>query len=255
MSKDQASDQPLDRALAILTIVAKAARPISVTDVAAACGLAGPTAHRLVLQLEKRGLLKRALGSKKVLGGEALLNLGLSALNAAVRSDRPHQVLLSVAAELGEHVQLGTRMDNDVLYLDTARAPRSGAGLQFEQGRRAPLYCTSIGKIFLAELSDDEFAWWLAHTPLQAATPQTITKSASLRSAVAKVRSTGWATSKDEFAVGVIGCAVPIRAADGRLVAGLGISVPDARVKFKELERFRRPLERAAKLLSNEIAV
>lgn len=255
MTKDQASDQPLDRALAILMTVAGAARPISVTDVAAACGLAGPTAHRLVLQLEKRGLLKRALGSKKVLGGEALLNLGLSALDAAVRGDRPHQILLSVAAELGEHVQLGTRMDNDVLYLDTARAPRSGAGLQFEQGRRAPLHCTSIGKIFLAELSDDEFAWWLAHTPLQEATPRTIIKPAALRSVIAKVRSSGWATSKDEFAAGVIGCAVPIRTADGRLIAGLGISVPDARVKFKDLDTFRRILEHAASSIADTISV
>ena len=236
MNKDQSNGQPLDRALAVLSNVVAVARPVSVTDIAAACDLPGPTAHRLVAQLEKRGLLKRALGTKKVLVGETLLHLSLSALDAAVRSDRPHQILLALAADLGEHVQLGTRLDNDVLYVDTARAPRAGAGLQFEQGRRAPLHCTSIGKIFLAEMAEEEFAWWLAHTPLPAVTPRTITKPAALRSVVAKVRATGWAVSKDEFAAGVVGCAVPIRTADGKLIAGLGISVPSARLAFGELE-------------------
>jgi hypothetical protein len=64
-----------------------------------------------------------------------------------------------------------------------------------------------------------------------------VTKPTALRAAVNKVRESGWAVSKDEFAAGVIGCAVPIRTPDGRLVAGLGISVPSARLAFKELER------------------
>jgi IclR family acetate operon transcriptional repressor len=247
-------DQPLDRALALLVGVAAAARPMSVSDLASECGLPGPTAHRLVAQLETRGLLKRALGSKKVIVGEALLALSRSALDAAIRADRPHQILLALAADLGEHIQMGIRCENDVLYIDTARAPRSGAGLHFEQGRRAPLYCTSIGKIFLAELPQDEFSWWLAHNPLPPMTPHTITKPTALRAAVNKVRESGWAVSKDEFAAGVIGCAVPIRTPDGRLVAGLGISVPSARLPFKELERFRPRMGRAADAIAKAIA-
>ena len=254
MRKAETGEQPLDRALALLAGVAAAARPVSVADLAAECGLPGPTAHRLVAQLEKRGLLKRALGSKKVLVGETLLQLSLSALDAALRSDRPHQILLALAADLGEHVQMGIRSENDVLYIDTAKAPRSGGGLQFEQGRRAPLYCTSIGKIFLAELPEDEFSAWLAHNPLRAVTPRTITKTAALRTVISNVRESGWAISKDEFAVGVIGCAVPIRTSDGRLIAGLGISVPSARLPFKELERFRPRMEQAATAIAKAIA-
>src|SRR5258708_40035717 len=112
-----------------------------------ACAVPVPTAQRLVAQVEMRGLLKRALGSKKVTVGKALLQLSLSALDAAVRSDRPHQILLALSADLSEHTQVGIRSGNDVLYIDTASAPRSSGGLLFEQGRRAPLHCTSIGKI------------------------------------------------------------------------------------------------------------
>jgi DNA-binding IclR family transcriptional regulator len=245
-TKSETGEQPLDRALAVLTAVVAAVRPVSVTEIAMSCALPVPTAHRLVAQLEMRRLLKRALGSKKVTVGEALLQLSLSALEAALRGDRLHQILLALSADLGEHTQVGIRSGNDVLYIDTASAPRSSGGLLFEQGRRAPLHCTSIGKIFLAELREEEFAWWLAHTPLPAVTPRTITKPAPLGVVVSKVRKTGWAVSDDEFAAGVVGCAVPIRNTEGKLIAGLGISVPSARLPPEKLTQFRPKMEKAA---------
>jgi IclR family acetate operon transcriptional repressor len=247
------NEQPMDRAFAVLGRVVAEAVPVSVTDIAAACSLPVPTAHRLVMQLEKRGLLKRALGSKKVIVGEALLHLGLAAVDAALRGDRPHQILLALSASLGEHVQLGIRSDNDVLYIDTARAPPSGPGLQFVQGRRAPLYCTSIGKIFLAAMADEELSRWLAQTALPAMTPRTITKRTRLRAAIAEVRETGWAVSDEEFAAGVVGCAVPIRRRDGPLVAGLGLSVPSARMALTGLVQFRPKMEAAARAIAAAI--
>src|SRR5882724_2012410 len=254
-AKKPEAEQPLDRALAVLNGVVAAARPVSVTEIALACALPVPTAHRLVAQLEARGLLKRALGSRKVIVGAALLALGLAALEAALRGDRPHQILRALSADLGEHTQVGVRSGNDVLYVDTASAPRSSGGLLFEQGRRAPLHCTSIGKIFLAELPEVEFSSWLSQAPLRAVTPRTITKPASLRAVVAKVRQTGWAVSDDEFATGVVGCAVPIRGADGKLIAGLGISVPSARLPLKELAQFRPKMQKAANAMGAVLAL
>jgi IclR family acetate operon transcriptional repressor len=246
--------QPMDRVFAVLGRVVAQAAPVSVTDIAAALRLPVPTAHRLVAQLEKRGLLKRALGSKKVLIGEALVRLGISVVETALRSDRPHGILLALSASLGEHVQVGIRSENDVLYVDTARVPLSGPGLMFEQGRRAPLHCTSIGKIFLAEMADEELSQWLAQMPLPAATPHTIIKRPQIRAAAVAVRKTGWASTDEEFAVGVVGCAVPIRHRDGQLIAGLGLSVPSARMSQEHLAQYRPKMEAAARAISAALA-
>jgi len=240
-----AKDQPLDRALAVLDVVANASRPLSMTEIAGECDLPVPTVHRLVAQLEKRGLLKRALGSKKLLVGCELIKLGLSAIESSLRGDRPHQILVAFANQIGEHCQVAMRADNSLLYIDTARAFQS-KGLHFEQGRRSPLHCTSIGKLFLAEISDAEFDWWLSHAPLEALTPRTIVSPVGLRQAISKVQREGWGTNNEELAVGVVGCAVPIRDFNGRLIAGLGISVPSARMSFSELPRFRPAMESAA---------
>jgi DNA-binding IclR family transcriptional regulator len=238
-------EQPLDRALAVLEVVANATRPISMTAIAAECDLPVPTVHRLVAQLEKRGLLKRVLGSKKLLVGCALVNLSVAVIESALRSDRPHQILISFANEIGEHCQVAMRADDSLLYLDTARALKS-QGLHFEQGRRSPLHCTSIGKLFLAELRDADLDWWLAHAPLEPLTPRTLVSPAELRMEVQKVRREGWGTNNEELAAGVVGCAVPIRDYAGRLIAGLGISAPSARIAFDQLPRFRTAMESAA---------
>ncbi|CAN5256831.1 IclR family transcriptional regulator [soil metagenome] len=239
-------DQPLDRALAVLDAVSATTRAISVTDIAADCSLPVPTVHRLVAQLERRGLLKRVIGSRKLIVGPGLVKLGVAALQSSMRSDRAHQILVSFANRIGEHCQIARRANDDMLmYLDTARALRS-TGLHFEQSRRTPLHCTSIGKLYLAEMPDDEFDDWLAANPLESLAPRTITRASDMRAAVRKVRKEGWATNHEELAIGVIGCAVPIRDFDGRLMAGLGISVPSVRMTMNQLHEFRASMEAAA---------
>ena len=245
-------EQPLDRAFAVMRTVCDAGRPLSITEIAQECSLPVPTVHRIAAQLEQRSLLKRAIDSRKLLVGPALVALGASAIRASVQSDTVHDLLVGLAAELGEHCQLGTRLENEVVYSDTVRAARS-AGLHFEQGRRAPLHCASIGKLFLAEMSAREFASWLETHPRESLTSRTIVSARALKAAIKSVKASGWAMSNEEMALGVIGCAVPVRLSGGRLIGGLGISVPSPRMSFDELARFRPAMEKTAAAIAAAI--
>jgi DNA-binding IclR family transcriptional regulator len=236
----------MDRAFAILAALAGAARPTSMSELAALCGVPVPTVHRLAGQLEERGLVKRALGSKKLLVGPALVQLGVAATEAAIRSDLVHAILVALAAKLGEPCQIGVREGNEVVYVDTVRAARS-SGLHFEQGRHAPIHSSSIGKIFLAEMPEEQFDLWLQSADLFRLTPDTIVSARKMKAVVKDVRKNGWAASNEEFAPGVVGCAVPIRLPNGALIAGLGISVPSARASFDEVKAQVPLLQRAAR--------
>jgi IclR family acetate operon transcriptional repressor len=242
---ESGKEQPFDRTLAVLDAVTTTRGPVSVTEIASHCDLPVPTAHRLVAQLEKRGLLKRALGSKKYLVGPALIELGAAAIGSALRSDLPHRILAAFANQIGEHCQLAVRSENSLLYIDTVRALRS-TGLHFEQGKHSPLHCTSIGKLFLSELDDAGLETWLAYAPLEQHAPGTIVRAAEFRAEIQTVRKAGWAMNNEELAAGVVGCAVPIRDFEGRLIAGLGISVPTARMNLDQLHQFRSAMESAA---------
>ncbi len=248
----KAVEQPLDRAFAVLGAVAASDRALTITEIAHQCNLPVPTVHRIVAQLEQRALLKRALASRKILVGANLVRLGAAAVAATTRSDGVHRILEVLANELGEHCQLGRRSGNDVVYSDTVRAAQS-TGLHFQQGNRAPLYCCSTGKLFLAEMTPGEFETWLKSIPRQPLTRRTIVSERALRSAVNAARANGWAVSNEEMADGVVGCAVPVRMSNGRLVAALGISVPSARRSFNELEGFRRSMQRASEAIARAI--
>lgn len=239
------AEQPLDRAIAIVEALAIAARPMSITELAAACQLPLTTVHRMASQLEKRAMVKRAMGSKKLIVGQRLVRLGNAAVEAAMRADQPHQVLAAVAREVGESCQIGIRNDNEVVYIDTVRVTHA-AGLHFEQGRRSPIYCTSIGKLYLAEMDDDDFEQWLASIHLPKLTPNTISSRSDLRKEIHHVRHKQWASNNEEFLPGVVGCAVPIRLANNSLLACLGLYVPTARMTIDQITDFLPALQRAA---------
>src|SRR5690606_42159691 len=64
----------------------EAARPLSVTDLAALCDLPVTTVHRMTAQLEKRNLVKRAIGSKKLIVGAGLVRLGVDRKSTRLNS-------------------------------------------------------------------------------------------------------------------------------------------------------------------------
>lgn len=245
-------DGPLDRAFSILNYVASQLKAVTAADIAKSLELPLPTAHRLIGNLEARGLLQRAAGTKRYVVGNTLVVLAGKTIGSAFRTTRRHAVLQNVAAEIGEQCEIGIVRNNTVTYVDSVRvsAPQ---GLQFDPGSSAPLYCTSTGKIYLSMLPTKARQKLVYAFPMKQHTERTITDPDALLAVLEQTRKDGWARTNEEFVKGVVGCAVPILAPDGTLIACLGVSVPAARVSFEELERFRDPLLRASLLLSETI--
>ena len=246
------ADQPFDRALAVLDAVLSQRGPVTATSVAEATGLPLATAHRLVGQLESRALLKRALGSKKLLPGSRLVDLGTKIMRAVLVADGTHVLLARLAAKLEEHCHIGIVSDMQVLYVDSARSTRR-SGLLFEPGQQAPIYCTSIGKTFLATLPLHDLTRCIEDIQLTPHTVRTIVAQADLLREVDRVRERGWAASNEEFTAGVVGCAVPLLTPDGSFLAGLGVSVPAVQCPFDDIGRFVPDLLACAAAIGAEL--
>jgi DNA-binding IclR family transcriptional regulator len=245
-------DGPLDRAIAVLEFVADQRKPVSIAEIAEALSLALPTAHRIIGNLEERRLLQRAVGSKRFVVGNRLISLSSKVIGSAFRTARRHALLQSVSAQIGEQCEIGIVRDNVVVYVDSVRV-KLAAGLQFDPGESVPIHCTSTGKIYMSRLPRKILEKLVFSLQLRPFTENTITSPEDLLHVVEDTKRRGWAKSNQEFVKGVVGCAVPIVAPEGSLIACLGVSVPIARVTFDELDRFIPPMQRAAAMLSETI--
>jgi IclR family acetate operon transcriptional repressor len=249
---DISPDGPLNRALAVLEFVATQKKAVSIAEIASELGLPAPTAHRLIGNLEERGLLRRALRSKRFMLGNQMLLLAAKAIGAGFRTARRHAVLLDVAREIGEQCEIGVVRDNAVTYVDSVRAAPS-AGLQFDPGQNVPIHCTSTGKIYMSRLAPKPRQTLVRSLNLEPFTENTIATAEALLAEIERTRKRGWAKSNEEFVKGVVGCAVPIFGPDDILIACLGISVPVARVSFDALDDIIPRLQAAATRLSRAI--
>jgi IclR family pca regulon transcriptional regulator len=104
-------------------------------------------------------------------------------------------------------------------------------------GTRLPAHATSMGRVLLSDLPEEELDRYLADNPLERFTDHTITDPEVLRAAVAGVRARGWALVDQELEVGLRSIAAPIRRADGRTIAALNVSAAAARVSVSHLQK------------------
>ena len=247
---------PTARALDILQCVSQRAKPVSMTEIAVALNVPPPSVHRIVLHLEGLGYLRRAFGSKRLIIGPLLAQLGLQAVAAHFLDAPRHAVLQALAEKVGEHCSIGVVYENEALYVDSVQATRIAhlGGLRFVSGGRAPLHCTSTGKLFLAHLAEDALQELLRVLRLERYTQMTIVNKNDLLKELATTKRRGWACTNEEYLPGVAGCGVPIYGAQKEFVAAASITVPVARMSFADMKRHIPTLQSAAKELSRLIA-
>lgn len=252
MAGTESRDSPTARALEVLQSVAARAQPVAMSELAAALDIPPPTVHRIAMHLEELGYLRRALNSKRFVVGPRLAKLGLNAIAAHAQDAPRHAILQRVADVVGEHCAISVVQQNEVLVIDSVQASRLGhpGGLRFIPGGRTPLHCTSTGKLFLAYLSDPEQRRLLRALHLQRYTDKTIVDKKELVGKLKIIRKLGWASTSEEYLLGVAGCGVPIFGRQGDFLASVSITVPIAHMTLAEMQGHIPVLQHAARDLT-----
>lgn len=239
---------PTRRAFEALELVARAGS-MSVADVGDAMGLPRTTAHRMVANLEEFGYIHRGIGRGRYIVGPRLVRLATDALRAASALSPAHELLREIAHTATGTCSLAILQGGEVAYIDSAVAD-SPLMLNFQTGQRAPLYCTSSGKVFLASMDRKTLDRYLATGPWQGITHRTIVEPRALREEVERTRKRGYAMAASEFVEGVVGAAVPIEGPMRHPLAALTISVLEARRSLDDLLRLIPLMQRSAAKLS-----
>lgn len=192
---------------------------LSLSDIARRSGLPLATAHRLVGELQCWRALTRADDGMYEIGSR-LWNLGLlSPMHAELR-EAAAPFLIDVYERAKDNVHLAVRDGLTALYVEKVAGRRS-VQLLSRNGTRLPLHTTGVGKALLAHAPDSVLR--RVQEDLTRHTPFTVTDPERLAVELAETRRRGYATTVDEMTVGASSIAVPVHAADGSVVASIGI--------------------------------
>lgn len=144
--------------------------------------------------------------------------------------------LLNLSSKLTEATSLSIRDQNELLYLDSVDSQERLLSITQKIGKRAPLYCTGAGKIFLAALSESQLEAYLSENVLQPLTPHTIIKKEALKKELKKIKQQQFALDQEECELGVFCIATPIINQQNQLIAAMSISVPTIRIHSQKVE-------------------
>jgi IclR family pca regulon transcriptional regulator len=209
---------------------------MSLSEVAAAAGLARPTARRLLLTLEELGFVRSAGGGFALT--PKVLNLGMAYVSSLGMWDiaRPH--MESLVARTRESSSMAQLDGSDIVYVARVSVPKLIA-LRVEIGTHFPAAQTSQGKVLLAALPAGQLETALGQPSRSGLPPR---QAGQLRDELAEVRARGWALADEELAPGVRSVAVPVRDGTGAVHAAMNVTVHAAETSTHRLLHDHLPL-------------
>ncbi len=147
--------QVLDRALSILRLLGERPGDRSLAEVCAGLKLHKSTGHRLLTVLEQNRFVEKSPSTGRYRLGLRLFELGSKAIASLDLREQSRPHLNMVLQETEETVHFCLFNQGEVLYIEKMEPQRS-VRMSSSIGRRAPAYCTAVGKAILAELPVSE---------------------------------------------------------------------------------------------------
>ncbi|MFL6111485.1 MAG: IclR family transcriptional regulator [Catenulispora sp.] len=218
----------LERGLLILSAFTEDRPVLGIADLARSAGLSKSTAHRYVATLARLGYVVQDPDTRKYSLGPRVIDLGFAALNSLEITRIAAQPLQALSDETGYPVSMAVLDGADVVYVDRRRSRRA-TGLPMDitlhVGSRLPAYCTSMGKVLLADREPEQLAGLLDRSEFTRRGPKTITSREQLLAALDRVRGAGIAVNDEELAPGLRSVAAPVRDRTGAVVAAVNLAV------------------------------
>lgn len=235
----------LDKALALLDILARSGRD-GLKALAKGAGLTPPTAHRLLAVLSRAGYVRQDPRTREYMLSLKLLELGAKVAGGLDLPAVARPVMKELSELSGETVNLVIFDNNEAVYVAQESASRSMLRMFTRVGARVPLYCTGVGKAYLASLDPGEACRILEASTLTRLTGRTLVTVDAVLEELMRVQQRGFAVDDEEVETGVRCVAALIPGPNGQAAGGMSISGPSARLTTERIPGMGAALARAA---------
>jgi IclR family pca regulon transcriptional regulator len=240
--------QSFARGLEVIRSFSAQAPQQTLSEVAARAGLTRAGARRILLTLQQLGYVET--DGKLFTLTPRILDLGFAYLSSMPIWNLAEPVMEGLVAQVKESCSAAALDGTDIVYV--MRVPTHKImSISLGVGSRLPAYCTSLGRVLLAGLPDEEVRERLRASKRDPLTRHTVTDVPALMAKVAQARKQGWSLVNQELEEGLISLAAPLINRAGRTVAALNISGQANRTSAKVMQEAMLPhLQEAAGRIS-----
>ena len=221
--------QSLDRGLAVIRAFGPDRERLSLSEVARATGLTRAAARRFLLTLVKLGYVRN--DGREFSLRPRVLELGYAYLSGLALPEVAAPHLEELVATLHESSSISVLDGHQIVYVVRVPTKRIMT-VAISVGTRFPAYATSMGRVLLAEMGDEELDRYLNEATFDRLTARTVTSPDRLRAIVGEVGRQGYAIVDQELEEGLRAIAAPIRGAADVGTAAINVSAHASRISM-----------------------
>lgn len=228
--KEDHTDGPLGRYMAILEIIAPFADGLSASELEQALDLPKTTVNRLVHGLLDAGMVTAVAGPGRQRSfrlGERVLRLLHSSPDTGWIETMVRRPLRALAEATGQAAFL-VRFDGERVRSVSCEAPDTPVRMYVVPGMEMPIHAAASAKAVLAYQTPEVIERLLSQA-LPSLTPNTMPGDA-LRADLTAIRLRGHATERAEHVIGLGSIACPIFTPPGPVIYAVGLTGPYARI-------------------------
>ena len=225
---DRSGPGSATRILRVLECFLPSDHDLSLSQIAERLSMTKSSIHRALTTLSVHGFVEQDPVTRRYRLGIRLFEIGAAAIHQRGLHGAAHPALVELATATGEACHLAVLSRTEAVYIYKIDGT-SNFSMTSRVGGRAPIHCTSIGKVLLA-WGSTSLLRRLVDGGLRQYTPETITSPTKLAEELERVRAKGYALDDGEYEVGLKCVAAPIRDHAGAVVAAIGIAGPASRL-------------------------
>lgn len=247
MANSRSGETSAERFVRVLETFTPTRTAQTTTEIGRRAHLPSSTAHRIVGELIRSGLLER--------DERHLVRIGFRLWELTTRSSRALRLrqtalpfMERVQGHVREHTQLVVLEQEEALCVERLSAPGAGENITRIAGR-LPLHASSSGLVLLA-FADRDFQVQVLSRPLLSLTPDTVTDPGRLRRILSDIRREGHVIARGYVSPVSTGVATPIRDRTGAVIASLSTILP----RGADTTTALRELKSASRAISDELA-
>jgi DNA-binding IclR family transcriptional regulator len=244
--------QSIDRALQVLELFSLEKPEWGVTEISKVLNIYKSNVHNILSTFAEKGFVKKDSKTDKYKLGIKFFELGSVVIKNMDLRRIAHPHIEKLSKEFNETVHLGVLDEGRVVSIEREESNK-GLCSHIEIGRRAPLYCTAVGKAIMSYLSEDEINLIIKEKGLEKYTENTITNKEELEKEFLKIRKQGYAVDNMEHEEGVRCVAGPIRDYNGKVIASMSISGPAFRIDESNIPNIAKRVKECCNYISKEM--